>query len=236
MYPEIRNFTFSFEELNITSGQVEEFMGYPPGESPEPFPEMIASALENGPDLCSIKGSICFSTHFLVDEEAGFFSFEDTQFYAEKKMLTQLSNSDSAVFFICTAGPGPGEMSKEIMANGDFMEGYILDVLGSITVEAAIEKIQDILIAEIESKGLKVSNRYSPGYCGWALKEQKKLFSFFPENYCGITLSESCLMEPIKSISGIISFGSHAKRHLHECELCELNTCVYRTIRLARQK
>ena len=151
-------------------------------------------------------------------------------------MLSQLVKSEGAAIFICTAGPRIGEVSKEIMAGGDFMEGYILDVLGSVTVEAAIEKIQDILISEIQEKGLKVTNRYSPGYCGWKLTEQRKLFSLFPLGHCGITLSDSCLMEPVKSVSGIIGFGAHAKKHLHECELCELETCMYRTIRLARQK
>jgi hypothetical protein len=236
MHAEIKDFTFTFEELNITPDQIEEVMGYLPGQSPEPFPEMIRSALLRGPELCNIKGSVAISEHFLVDEEAGFFSFEDSIFYAEKKMLTQLSRSNGAVVFICTAGPLIGEVSKEIMACGDFMEGYILDLLGSVTVEAALEKIQDILVAELEGKGLKVSNRYSPGYCGWLLTEQKKLFSLFPKEHCGITLTDSCLMEPTKSISGIIGYGSHAKKHLLECELCELESCIYRTIRLARQK
>ncbi len=236
MYHEVRNFAFSFEELNITSGQVEEVLGYLPGQSPEPFPEIINLALAKGPSLCDIKASILGTSNFSVDEEAGFFSFEDSIFIANQKLLSQLSRSEGAIIFICTAGPKIGEKSKEIMSSGDFMEGYILDLLGSVSVEATIEKIQGILISEFEEKGLYITNRYSPGYCGWALTEQKKIFSLFPYGHCGIKLSESCLMEPIKSVSGIIGFGSQPTKNLHECQLCELETCVYRKMRIARQK
>jgi hypothetical protein len=236
MYPEIRNFAFSFEELHITPDLIEEVMGYSAGQSPDPFPEMIASVLVKGPELCEICGSVAISDRFIVNDREGYFSFENIAFNVETKMLRQLNHSMGGVIFICTAGPGIGERSRDLMAAGDFMEGYILDVLGSVTVESAIDKIQDILATELEGKGLKVTNRYSPGYCGWALSEQQKLFSLFPEGHCGIKLSDSCLMEPVKSVSGVIGYGTHVKRHLHECQLCELETCIYRKIRMARQK
>lgn len=236
MYPEIRNFEFSFNELNITPDMIEEMMGYPAGQSPEPFPEMIAVALGKGFELCSIRGSLLVSNRFKVADEAGFFSFEDTTFNVETKMLQQLKHSTGGAIFICTAGPVIGNKSSELMLSGDFMEGYILDVLGSVTVEAAIDKIQDILVTELEGKGLKVTNRYSPGYCGWALSEQQKLFGLFPNGHCGIKLTHSSLMEPVKSVSGVIGYGPHVKKHLHECQLCELETCIYRKIRLSHQK
>ena len=236
MYQEIRNFEFSFQELNITPDLIEEMMGYPAAQSPEPFPDMIARALEQGPELCRIRGSLTLTERFIVDDKEGYFSFEDTTFNVETKMLKQLKNSNGGAIFICTAGPGIGEKSRELMADGDLMEGYILDVLGSVTVEAAIDRIQNILVTELEERGLKVTNRYSPGYCGWALSEQQKLFALFPDGHCGIRLSDSCLMEPVKSVSGVLGYGVHVKKHLHECQLCELQTCIYRNIRLSHQK
>jgi len=236
MYPEIRNYEFAFDELNITPDLIEEMMGYSAGLSPEPFPEMIAAALKKGPELCRIRGSLVISDRFLVNDKEGYFSFEETTFNVEVKMLQQLKNSNGGAIFICTAGPGIGDKSRELMAEGDLMEGYILDVLGSITVEAAIDRIQAILVTELEERGLKVTNRYSPGYCGWSLSEQQKVFALFPDGHCGIKLTDSCLMEPVKSVSGVIGYGVHVKKHLHECQLCELQTCIYRKIRLAHQK
>jgi len=235
MQPELKNFAFSFNELDITIGLIEEVMGYQIGQSPEPFPDMIAFALDQCEDLCDIKGSLLVSTDFVTDK-TGIVVVGGVTLNTGKKIVRQLRNAEGGALFICTAGAGIGEKSKELMAAGDLLEGYILDVIGSVTVEAAIDHIQDAFENEMTSNGLKITNRYSPGYCGWALSEQKLFFAFFPHNHCGIKLSDSCLMDPIKSVSGVIAFGADVKKGVYECQMCELKTCLYRQIRLAKHK
>ena len=110
------------------------------------------------------------------------------------------------------------------------------NTLGTVTVECAIDTIQDNLATELEEKGIKITNRYSPGYCGWSLSEQRKLFALFPDGHCGIKLSDSCLMEPIKSVSGVIGFGVNVRQHIYDCQICELENCYYRKIRMAHKK
>ncbi|UCE26659.1 MAG: hypothetical protein JSW52_09965, partial [Candidatus Coatesbacteria bacterium] len=58
--------------------------------------------------------------------------------------------------------------------------------------------------------------RYSPGYCGWDISGQKKLFEYLKPNDVGITLRESYLMEPLKSVSGVIVAGP---AEIHDFEL-----------------
>ena len=79
--------------------------------------------------------------------------------------------------------------------------------------------------------GLKITNRYSPGYCGWDVSEQKKLFKILPEKFCGIELTDSCLMHPIKSVSGIIGIGKSVKFNEYTCNLCDEADCLYRNLR-----
>jgi cobalamin-dependent methionine synthase I len=100
-------------------------------------------------------------------------------------------------------------------------------VIGSEIVETAMDKMQNILENQIQKTGLSISNRYSPGYCEWKLSDQRKLFSFFPESCCGITLSESYFMSPKKSISGIIGIGKKVKKEAYRCDICELDNCIY---------
>ncbi|HEY3388872.1 MAG TPA: vitamin B12 dependent-methionine synthase activation domain-containing protein [Prolixibacteraceae bacterium] len=235
MQPELRNFAFSFDEMGINVGHVEEAMGYGGSQSPEPFPEMIAFALAQCEKLCDIQVSLLISNDFLVDK-AGTIVLEGTKFNVGKKIAQQLKNADGGALFIGTAGAGIGEKSKKLMAEGDMIEGYILDVIGSVTIEAAIDKLQDSFEFESSLGGNKITNRYSPGYCGWALSEQKQFFELFPRNHCGITLSDSCLMDPVKSVSGVIGFGANVKKTAYECQMCELETCIYRKIRLAKAK
>lgn len=235
MQSELKNFAFSFNELNITTGHIEEAMGYEIGQSPEPFPDMITFALDQCEHLCDIKGSLLVSTDF-VTNKTGRIIVGGVTLNTGKKIVRQFGNAEGGALFLCTAGAGIGEKSKELMAAGDLLEGYILDVIGSVTVEAAIDQIQDAFENEMKIKGLKITNRYSPGYCGWALSEQKLFFAFFPHNHCGIKLSDSCLMDPIKSVSGVIAFGTNVKKGVYECRMCELKTCSYRQIRLAKHK
>jgi len=235
MQPELKNFAYSFNELDVKVEHVEEAMGYGRGQSPEPFPEMIATAIAQCDHLCDIQGSLLVSNNFVLDI-TGSFVAEGITFNVGKKIARQLRNADGGALFICTAGAGISDKSKEFMATGDLIEGYILDVIGSVTVEAAIDKIQDGFEIELISSGYKMANRYSPGYCGWALSEQKRFFALFPENHCGIKLSDSCLMDPIKSVSGVIGFGRNVKKTAYECQMCELETCIYRKIRLAKAK
>jgi len=235
MPPALKNYAYLFNELDITIGLIEEAMGYERGQSPEPFPEMIDFALNQCDDLCNIKGSLLVSENFSTDK-IGVIIFEGVTFNVGKKIARQLRNAEGGALFIGTAGAGIGERSKVLMSSGDMIEGYILDVIGSVTVEAAIDKMQDSFGCELTNSGMKITNRYSPGYCGWALSEQERFFTLFPHNYCSIQLSESCLMSPVKSVSGVIGFGTNVKKTVYECQMCELETCIYRKIRLAKGK
>ncbi|MCK5694244.1 MAG: methionine synthase, partial [Bacteroidales bacterium] len=78
--------------------------------------------------------------------------------------------------------------------------------------------------------GLHITNRYSPGYCSWNVEEQQKLFSLFPKGTCGISLSESSLMSPVKSISGIIGIGAEVKYREYTCEICPMLNCQFRKV------
>ena len=131
-------------------------MGYEKGQSPEPFPDMISIALSQSVDLANIKGSLRVSDHFLLDR-SGYIEIDSVTFGVGKKIARQLKNAEGGVLFICTAGPGIGEKSKELMSAGDLMEGYILDVIGSLTVDAAIDKIQSSLEDEFLKEGKKIA-------------------------------------------------------------------------------
>jgi hypothetical protein len=235
MLPALKNYAYLFNELDITIGLIEEAMGYERGRSPEPFPDMIDFALNQCGDLCNIKGSLLVSENFSTDK-TGVVIFEGVTFNVGKKIARQLKNTSGGALFICTAGAGIGEQSKGLMASGNMIEGYILDVIGSVTVEAAIDKMQNSFECELTNSDMKITNRYSPGYCGWTLSEQEQFFALFPNNYCSIQLSESCLMSPVKSVSGVIGFGTKVRKTVYECQMCELETCIYRKIRLAKGK
>jgi cobalamin-dependent methionine synthase I len=109
--------------------------------------------------------------------------------------------------------------------------GYVYDVLGSAIAEAAGDQIESFLKKEVAPEGEKITNRYSPGYCNWNVADQHKLFSLLGNSPCGVTLTESALMHPVKSISGVIGIGPTVKYRDYQCTLCLSENCVYRRVR-----
>jgi hypothetical protein len=112
--------------------------------------------------------------------------------------------------------------------DGDLLTGYVYDVIGSEIVETAADLMQADLASEMAKLGLKITNRYSPGYCKWDVEEQHKIFRFMPYNYCGIRLTPSALMDPVKSVSGFIGIGRDVRYNRYTCNLCDMKDCIYR--------
>jgi hypothetical protein len=150
------------------------------------------------------------------------------QLNTQSLITKRLRTATAVVFFVCTIGNQVEEWSKSKLNNGDVVSGFIIDQIGSELVERLADWMETQLDTIIAPLGWKRTNRYSPGYCGWSVGEQKKLFSFFSPRPCGITLTESALMIPIKSISGIIGIGPNAVLKDYECSLCELENCYQR--------
>ena len=227
----MRHYKIEFDDLNITKSQIEKAMGFEPGNSPNPFPGLIEEVINNAHTYCSIEGGYIVRDDISIDQTNHKLTVGIVNFAAQKIVINQIRKSEKIALFLCTAGPEIGELSKQLMSDGETLKGYIIDVVGSEIAESAMDGIQNSLEAEMKNQGLYITNRYSPGYCGWNVSEQQKLFTFFPENFCGIKLSDSSLMYPIKSISGIIGIGKEVKENNYPCKLCDDKNCIYRGIR-----
>jgi hypothetical protein len=230
----IKEFRFSFNELGIVNGDIEELLGFEDGIIPDPFPELIESALNIAPSICNIRGGFKIFNDKETSIDKQTIRICDQVFNPSKIVITQFKNASSFALFICTAGAEISQYSKEVQLNGDPLLSFVFDMIGSVTVEKATDKIQKALEEESKKSGLNISDRYSPGYCEWSVAEQQKLFALMPENFCGVSLSETSLMSPIKSVSGIIAVGADLEQKGYQCHWCTEKNCIYGKIK--RQK
>ena len=80
---------------------------------------------------------------------------------------------------------------------------------GQAVAAALIETYCDDCCAELQKQlpsNKKLKWRFSPGYGDWALEEQKILFSVLDcAHSIGLTLTESCMMAPVKSVTAVIA-------------------------------
>lgn len=222
-------FQFDFKELNLNVSQIERVIGYKVGEKEEIFSDLISDVLKELEPVCRIRAEFVIipDVKFLYADKS--IDLGNIIFQIKKIVFGQLKKSDSIAVFLCTAGEEPGYRSRKAMKEGDLLRGYIYDIIGSEIVEAAADLMQESLKTELASEGKKITNRYSPGYCGWDVAEQHKLFQLIPDNFCGVRLTSSALMDPVKSVSGFIGIGENVRFNTYTCSLCDLRNCIYRS-------
>lgn len=222
----IRVHTFSFDSLGITSGDLEEFIGYFPGSSMAAFTGSYEQALSEAAELCRIEaGYRCFEDVSVGNSDV---LLDNKRLLTGKLINQQLTGASGAAVFVCTAGSKITDVSKQYAADNNELMAYLLDVTGSVCAEKAADLLEDKLLEELREEGYGLSNRCSPGYCGWDVAEQHKLFSMLPDNFCGVSLTASSLMHPIKSVSGIIGYGPNAGLSERPCHQCRQTQCIYK--------
>lgn len=221
-------FQFEFNDLKLTTSDIEAVMGYKKGDDRVLVTALIDEILSESQHIRNIKAQYSVFDDVLFNNVNKSVSINGIVFHVKNIVFTQIKKSDSVALFLCTAGKEIGIRSRKAMQERDFLKGYIYDVVGSEIVEAATDIMQEELGKSVSVSGHKITNRYSPGYCGWDVAEQHLLFRFFPDNYCGIQLTSSALMDPVKSVSGIIGTGENVKSNPYTCRMCNMKECAYR--------
>lgn len=135
-----------------------------------------------------------------------------------------LRGMDHACVFVATAGEEFDAAVGRMKEEGDILADFMADAIGSVLAEKAVS----VLETELSAAGEPCSLPYSPGYCGWDIREQHKLFSLFPPQPCGIVLSDTSLMRPEKSVSGFFAMGKTLVRQPYHCEICQNQKCFKR--------
>jgi len=155
--------------------------------------------------------------------------------------------ADRLALFAVTIGMEISNAIERLFAKNDFALGAMLDSAASLAADNAVRSMEirfhDEIAREkgmIKAEGKTVQTAsadlhvlsYSPGYCGWHISGQKKLFGHLQPGQIGISLNESCLMIPLKSVTGVLIAGPR-NIHLFEnrypfCRLCKSPTCLER--------
>lgn len=221
-------FSYAYSELLPSVEELERVIGYTSGDAPEPLNHLIAEVRNELISLENARAEYLVINQIKCDDNNKTIKLEGVVFDVKTIIYSQLKDAGEAVLFIATAGHEVGHRSHLSMKEGDLLRGYVYDLIGSEVAENAAARMQAEILISAELRGMKITNRFSPGYCGWEVAEQQKLFSFFKNNYCGITLTESSLMNPVKSVSGIIGIGARVKLRDYPCKKCNDNNCIYR--------
>lgn len=225
-----------FSDLIINKSEIELTLGYKKKLIPQHFSSVIDDILIELQSKCNIRtGYRILGVKPASDRNDGLI-IENVFFKMDKIVTGQIKKSELIAFFVATIGPEMEKWSKQLLIEGDPVMSYLVDTIASYITENVTNYLHDHIEKEMSKKGLNITNRYSPGYCNWSVSEQHLLFSLLPEGFCGITLTESALMIPIKSVSGVIGIGEKVKRKDYMCDNCGYKDCTFRAKRVSHLK
>jgi hypothetical protein len=207
--------TLTYDQLGIVPSDVYEQMGY---HGVEPDEATWRETLRLIDDVRAwLRPQFCFFvTQALPPFEIG------------RIIERQLQGAEAYALFICTSGTEFESFQQRLKQEGDMVRVFIADALGSVIAEKCADKMEQALQENIDKLGWKHTNRFSPGYCGWHVAQQQVLFPLFDGHTCGVQLTDSSLMVPIKSVSGIMGVGREVRKLDYNCGLCTFEKCYKR--------
>jgi hypothetical protein len=149
-------------------------------------------------------------------------------------------DADFLALYALTLGHAVSRTIQGFFDSNDFALGSLLDTAASLAADRAVEDLERRFAAVLEMEGRMGAGgavlSYSPGYCGWHISAQQKLFRFLEPHDIDISLNDSCLMTPLKSVSGVLVAG---RREIHYfdnsypfCDACRNKSCQGRMERL----
>ena len=137
-----------------------------------------------------------------------------------------LAGCHSALLFAATIGIGVDRLVAR-WSRLRPSRSAVIDALGSSVIECWCDDVERELTQDEE----KHCDRFSPGYGDFPLHHQKDfMHSLDMGRMLGISLSDSLLMKPCKSVTAVIGLGASARTCGNKCMFCDKKNCIYREV------
>ncbi|MFH1940849.1 MAG: vitamin B12 dependent-methionine synthase activation domain-containing protein [bacterium] len=197
-----------FKNITIPMKAVLRRLGYPPEENA--LNGRVKSIFENELERASslFEPKSIYRILPVDTNSDGIVSFKKSGFQIHSRQVSKmLKPADPVLLFMATLGPRLEEEVNRLFSEDHMAEAVILDAIGSETADAVADKMhREILKHLAEDKGLGVTPRFSPGYGDWPVTVQGEFCEVCGGGKIGITVNESSLMSPRKSVSAVLGW------------------------------
>lgn len=214
--------------LPVSEANIIQSLGIPAGQADDYVTENIRKYIQICFELSAPCAGYVVCSEPCFDRDQAHLNLSGETFHLGRIVTAALEKSARIALFIGTCGKEVENYSRQLMKAGQTLEGYIVDLIGSEIAENIAEYIHNEVEKDMAGVGLKITNRYSPGYCKWPVSDQQQLFRLLGENNCDVILTDSSLMLPVKSVSGIIGIGQEVENAGYSCSICDADFCLYR--------
>jgi len=162
--------------------------------------KILEDSLRLASDKLTYRVSYCYIK--LDFDEAGYPVLPFAQHSEDLKK--NLQGCSAVILFAATIGAGIDMLIRRYERTSP-AKGLIFQGMGAERVEALCDRFNGEVRAVAEAEGLRLHPRYSPGYGDLSIEVQPMLLRLVDaQKRLGITLNESYLMSPSKSVTAII--------------------------------
>ena len=162
--------------------------------------------------------------------------------FSSKKLRELLRDAEAqqVALVAVSAGKRCEEQARELWLEGKPDEYFFLEVYGSAVVEHLVTIAGARLCARAANYRMAVLPHYSPGYSGWEISEQPRLFEALcrdnGQSFPGeLRALSSGMLQPKKSLLAVFGLTARLDRldefaRLVPCETCNFSPCQFRRV------
>ena len=203
------------------------YLGYGKSETDAATEEMIGSCIDEIFQTCTPR---------FLEKESGLTLPEGKAeiitdaFQTESRNLRKnLEGCERILFFAATLGAG-ADLLIQKYERIRMSRAVVLQAAAAACIEACCDRENARLKLEYEKKGWFMRPRFSPGYGDFSLECQKGILGALEAGKrIGLTLTDSLLMAPSKSVTAVIGLSRiPGGCTVKGCEACGKSDCAYR--------
>lgn len=215
------------KQFKVTTEQVFCDIGYAPDSEPTPrVAGLINDHLDEAQQLVKPSYSYLISRVELVYGASVL--LENGAVFHSQIIGRLLERAEEVAVFALTIGSELEDEAARLAREGFILQATMLETIGSLYTEQLADWVEARIGDLARAWRRTASRRFSPGHCDWDVSQQKTVFRILKEDCAGIHLTDSCLMIPRKSMSGIIGIGDSGITNYNPCRTCEKHDCVGR--------
>jgi hypothetical protein len=206
--------------------EIYRYLGYKQGAVPAGGMASRIEQVVEGVRPC-VESRGAYSVYGITGRSSGSLAFGGA--VISGRVAEFMGSADRVAVFVATIGDEISKCAMQARRRGDTLAEWIIDAFGSWAAEAATDALMERLRGHSAGQD-GVTLRYSPGYCGMAMDQQRTLFQMVQAEAVGVRLLPSLLMYPLKSVSGIVGLGPKEKVSTYgaPCDQCDMVGCHMR--------
>ncbi|UCH83865.1 MAG: hypothetical protein JSW50_15735 [Candidatus Latescibacterota bacterium] len=199
-------------DVSVSRTEVARYLGYGTHEIPPRVLKMLEEIEDTAPSL--------------LDPACAYRTMTNDEFFHSHYVC----HISAIVVCLVTIGSRLENVVTKYKLSGDLSHALILDSYGSAAAEAAADVAENMIREMIAKSGLKASPRFSPGYGGWNVAEQKWVFAAVEGEKMGVRITDGQMLVPRKSITFAVTIGDQPvdMRDAEVCEHCGMVNCRFK--------